>query len=153
MLKAKDVMNASVLTIEASATLRKAAEVMLEHRVNGLPVMSSEGNLVGMVGIKDVLKMPQRVPGKSYIIFYPGFERKAQLLNEVLVDQVMSRPVVAVSGEATLGEVMTIVLDRGIHPVPVLREGQMVGVIGRSDLVRAMVGFAGSDASPSRLTS
>lgn len=145
MLKAEDVMNANVLTIEASATLRQAAEVMLEHGVNGLPVVSPDGNLVGMVGIKDVLKMPHRVPGRSYIIFYPGFERKAQLLNEVLVEQVMSRPLVAVSEETTLGEVMTIVLDRGIHPVPVLRDGQMVGIIGRSDLVRAMVGFAGAE--------
>lgn len=148
-MKAGEVMNPKVLTIEVGATVRRAAEVMLEHGVNGLPVVSPDGKLVGVVGIKDVLRMPRRRPGRSYVVFYPGFERMAQLLNEVLVSEVMSSPVVAVSEEASLGEVTTIVLDRGIHPVPVLREGQMVGVIGRSDLVRAMVATAGSEtASP-----
>jgi len=149
MLRAKEIMNPNVVTIEGSATVRQAAGVMLEHGVNGLPVVSPEGALVGVVGIKDVLKMPRRRPGRSYIIFYPGFERKAQLMKEVLVSEVMSSPVVAVSEDATLGEVMTIVLDRGIHPVPVLREGQMVGIIGRSDLIRAMVAVADSEPAAS----
>ena len=147
MLRAKDVMNAYVLTVEADATLRRAAEVMLEHNVNGLPVVSSQGVLVGLVGIKDVIRMPHRQAGRSYIIFYPGFERKARLLDEVLVSEVMSSPVVVVSEDAILGEVMTIVLDRGVHPVPVLRDGQLVGIIGRADLVRAMLAVAGSDTA------
>ena len=148
-MRAKDVMNPDVRTIDAHATVRRAAEVMLEHGVNGLPVVSPDDKLVGVVGIKDVLKMPQRRPGRSYIVFYPGFERKAQLMNQMLVSEVMSSPVVAVSEEATLGEVTTIVLDRGIHPVPVVREGEMVGIIGRADLVRAMVTLAGSEVAAS----
>ena len=73
MLRAKDIMNPKVLTVDADATIRSAAEMMLENGVNGLPVISSSGKLVGMIGIKDVLKMSRRRPGKSYIIFYPGF--------------------------------------------------------------------------------
>lgn len=146
-MRAKDVMKPNVLTVEANATVRRAAEVMLERGVNGLPVVSPEGKLVGVIGIKDVLKMPRRRPGRGYIIFYPGFERMARLLDEVLVSEVMSSPVVAVSEDTTLGEVMTIVLDRGIHPVPVLREGQLVGIIGRADLARAMVALASSETT------
>lgn len=147
MLTAKDVMTTDVLTIESDAPLFRAAEVMLERGVNGLPVISREGNLVGVIGIKDVLKMPHRQAGRSYVIFYPGFERKARLMSELLVSEVMSSPVVAVSEDATIGEVLAILLDRGIHPVPVLRDGQLIGIIGRADLVRAMVDLAGSETA------
>jgi len=154
MPTASDIMNPDVLTIEADATVRRAAEVMLEHGLNGLPVVSHEGKVVGLVGIKDVLRMPQRGRGKSYLIFYPGFERKARLMNKVTVSEVMSSPVVAISEDATLGEVTAIVLDRGIHPVPVLRDNLLVGIIGRADLVRAMVAIASTEtADPAKTES
>ena len=145
MLRAGDVMNHNVLTIEGDATVRRAAEVMLEHNVNGLPVLSPGGKLIGLVGIKDVLRMPRRRPGSRVVVFYPGFERMARLMNEVLVSEVMSQPLVAVSKDATLGEVLAVVLDRGIHPVPVLHDGELVGIISRADLVRAMVNFTSSE--------
>ena len=118
--------------------------------MNGLPVMSRDGDLAGMIGIKDLLRMPHRPAGRGYVVFYAGFERKAQLLRQLLVREVMSRPAVAVSEDATLGEVTAIVLDRGVHPVPVLRDGKMVAIIGRADLVRAAVTAAqtGTTGSP-----
>ncbi|MDA8218825.1 MAG: CBS domain-containing protein [Dehalococcoidales bacterium] len=147
MLTAKDVMTTDVLTIESDVPLLRAAELMLECGVNGFPITSREGTLVGVIGIKDVLRMPHRQAGRNYVIFYPGFERKARLMSELLVSEVMSTPVVAVSEDATLGEVLAIVLHRGIHPVPVLRDGRLIGIIGRADLVRAMVDVAGSETT------
>jgi len=142
MLRASDIMETSVILIRSSASLLEAAEIMLAKGINGLPVVSGEGKLVGVIGIKDILRMPHRQAGRSYVVFYPGFERRARLMSQLLVSEVMSTPVVAVSEDATVSEVLAIVLDRGIHPVPVLREGELVGIIGRADLVRVMVGLA-----------
>lgn len=60
----KNVMHVPVLTIQSDATLRQAAERMVEYGVNGLPVLDAGGYVVGIIGLKDILRAHFRVSPK-----------------------------------------------------------------------------------------
>ena len=52
----KDIMKSLVITIHPEATLQEAAERMLEHGINGLPVVDDQERVVGVIGLKDILR-------------------------------------------------------------------------------------------------
>ncbi len=141
---AKDIMTTSVITVGAFESLATAARLMLNHRINALPVLNERGRLVGMIGIRDVLRVPAPSYSDSPIIKWTRLEEKATLLNETSVREVMNRRVVTVDETATVIEVAALMANRGVHPIPVMRDGQLLGVVGRADVARALLALAQS---------
>ena len=141
---AKDIMTTSVVTVGAFESLATAARLMLNHRINALPVLDEHGRLVGMIGIRDVLRVPVPSYSDSPIIKWARLEEKAALLNETSVRAVMNRRVVTVDETATVIEVAALMANRGVHPIPVMRDGQLLGVVGRADVARALLALAQS---------
>lgn len=113
---ARDVMTTTVVTARPDMPLRELAGLLSYHRVSGMPVCSETGELVGIVTEHDVLAHPQAD----------------------LVGEVMTRAVISVAETTPLEEVARLLTQRGIKRVPVLRAGQLVGIISRADLVRAL---------------
>ena len=141
---AKDIMTTPVITVGAREPLAAAARLMLDHRINALPVLDEHGRLVGMIGIRDVLRVPVPSRSDSPIIKWTRLEEKAALLNETSVREVMNRRVVSVDDGATVIEVAALMANRGVHPIPVMRDGRLLGVVGRADVAQALLGLAES---------
>ncbi len=141
---AKDVMQRNVVTIHRKSNLADAARLMLVHRINGLPVVDDSGQVVGMVGIRDVLRAPTPSQSEMPILKWARLEDKAAELARTTVERVMARRVVTVEEDTPAIEVAGIMANRGLHPVPVLRDGQLVGIIGRADIVEALLALAAS---------
>ena len=141
---ARDIMSTTVITVDARASLARAARLMLDHMINALPVLDEQGRLAGMIGIKDVLRVPVPSQSDSPITKWARLEEKAALLNETLVHDVMNRRVVSVDEAATVIEVGALMANRGVHPIPVMRDGRLLGVVGRADVARALLALAES---------
>jgi len=150
-------MQRSVIAVQRGSSLADAATLMIQHRINALPVLDGSGHVAGVIGIRDVLRAPLAHANPRPILRYDSMDDKARSLVMTLVDKVMRRAVVSVSDEASITEVAAIMANRGVHPVLVLREGKLVGVIGRADVARAMLqrAYAGGPdhrSGPAELT-
>ena len=112
------VMTNDVIAVRRSATLSRAVELMLQHRHTALPVVEWDGRLVGVVSEADVLGDP---------LYTQGPRRT--------VGDVMTHAPITVDVDATVGAARDLIADRGLRLLPVVKEGVLVGVVGRSDLV------------------
>ena len=112
------VMTNDVIAVRRSATLSRAVELMLQHRHTALPVVEWDGRLVGLVSEADVLGDP---------LYTQGPRRT--------VGDVMTQAPITVDVDATVGAARDLIADRGLRLLPVVKEGMVVGVVGRSDLV------------------
>jgi len=134
----KDVMNARVLSIEPQATLLEAAKKMLADGIDTLLVMEND-ELLGVIGLRDLFTAP--IPA-HYGNFMLRHENEAQLLNiwqSTPVQNLMNEKVISVSEETTLLRAVELMVNSGKHPLPVLRNGKVLGVISRADVVRELL--------------
>jgi redox-sensitive bicupin YhaK (pirin superfamily)/CBS domain-containing protein len=118
-MNAGEVMTSPVVTVPPDASLGQVARLLLERHISGVPVLEGE-RLVGLVSEADLLRARQ-----------PGAQaRRAK--------DVMTREVAAVAPDTPVAEVAMLLEARGIKRVPVLREGRLVGIVSRSNLVQAL---------------
>ena len=112
------VMTNDVIAVRRSATLSRAVELMLQYRHTALPVVEWDGRLVGLVSEADVLGDP---------LYTQGPRRT--------VGDVMTHAPITVDVDASAGAARDLIAERGLRLLPVVKEGVVVGVVGRSDLV------------------
>jgi CBS domain-containing protein len=138
-----DIMTQRVVSVGPEATLSEAGELMLRYRVDALPVVGTDGRLIGILGVKDLLAAPLRAVHPSargrYITRYFDLAAKAASLRGLRVADMMMRQVVTVTEATPLEEVVALFVNRGLHPLPVVRDGRLVGLVGRADVLRALL--------------
>jgi CBS domain-containing protein len=147
---AEELMEDTIFSVRPDATLEDAAQRMLECQVNALPVLDDDGSVVGVIGIKDVLRAPARSGDGSRLTRYQRLETRGLALPSTLVKTVMARQVVTVGRTADVADVAATMVNRGVHPVIVVDSGRVVGLIGRADVVRVLLDYAraGEDRRP-----
>lgn len=134
-----------VVSARPDMTLHEAASLMHAHGINGLPVLDAELRVVGVVGIKDILRAPFRSGDEVYISSITPLARLAGRLPRLHVDDVMARPPVCVRPDEPLSAVMAFMINRGIHPIPVTDTDQrLLGVIGRADVLGVLLARHGA---------
>ncbi len=140
-LLARDVMTSPVITVSPDTPVKKIAELLLTHHISGVPVLS-DGKLVGIVTEADLLhkERPELSEGGILQLFRRGQLAEAERKAEGLVARdVMTSPVVTVTEETPLREVASLMARRQINRVPVVRGDQVVGIVSRADVLRALV--------------
>ncbi|MDE1995785.1 MAG: CBS domain-containing protein [Rhizobiaceae bacterium] len=138
------IMTSSPITVSTSALVADAAKLMLDHHISGVPVVDANGALVGMVTESDFLRRGELdterkrswlmdllgSPGKIADEYVRAYGRK--------VEEVMSWPVTAISPLASLSDAVKLMEKQNIKRLPVVENGKLVGIIARSDLLRAV---------------
>jgi len=149
-MKAGEVMTQNAVTVDPDASIMQAIQLMLQRRISGLPVVNETGELVGIVTEGDLLRRAElgtqkRRPRWIEFLIGPG-----RLASEYVsacgrrVHEVMTAPVQTVSEETPLVEVVKIMESRRIKRLPVVRDGRIVGIVSRANLLRALAS-AGRD--------
>lgn len=144
-MKARDVMTLEVLTIDPDGTVLQAVRIMLQHKVSGLPVVDATGDLVGIVSEGDFLRRAEtgterRRPRWLEFLVGPG-----KLADDYVhtharkISDVMTREPVTVLEETALDEVVGLMERHRIKRLPVKRDGKVVGIVSRANLMRALV--------------
>jgi len=148
MRKAKDIMTAPVVTVTPETSVRHLARLLLEHRINGVPVVDDTGALLGIVTQADLidqskrLHIPTVVALLDSVIFLESpkrFERDLRKMAGTTVGEIYTRDVVTADEETTVEQIATLMADRRVNTIPILREGTLVGVVGRGDIVRSLL--------------
>lgn len=154
-MKVQDVMTKDVVSVRPDAPIREVAALMAEKRISGVPVMMADGTVVGVVSQSDLLHRAELGTdrrSKWWLGFFADDRRLAKEFAQShgqTARDVMARYVVTVSEDLELAEAAEMLDSHRIKRLPVLRDGKLVGMLTRSDLVRALAsarqdGTAGS---------
>jgi len=139
-MRIRDLMTKDVITIGPEAPLKEAARRMLEARVSGLPVTDAEGNLVGIVTEADFVagEADRRARMRAGLLRF--LDRHQDIPSqERLVGDVMTSPVVVIGPETDHAEAARIMQKENVKRLPVVESGKLVGLVSRSDTLRAFV--------------
>ncbi len=147
-MNARDVMTTEVITVNPSTTVRALAALLSEKSISGAPVIDATGRLVGIVSEGDLLHRAEtgterRVQRRrSWWLDSVAAEEEAARdyvkAHGRTVNDIMSRDVVSVSETTDLGEIAHLLETKKVKRVPVLRDGRLVGIVSRANLVRAL---------------
>lgn len=143
-MNAADVMTRNVVAVGPDDTVAHAVELMLERHISGLPVIGAEGALTGIVTEGDLLRRSETGTQKRrarWLEFLLGPGRMAAEYAHASgrkVNEVMTPDVVAIAEDTPLDEVVRIMEKRQIKRLPVLRDGRLVGIVSRANLIRAL---------------
>jgi len=111
MLKAKDIMTEEVITVTPDTGVAEAAKILLENRINGLPVVDDTGNLVGIICQSDLIAQQKNIPLPSLFTLLEGFmpltsmkriDKEVQKISAMTVNQAMTPDPVNVNPETDI---------------------------------------------------
>jgi CBS domain-containing protein len=136
-LTVRDVMSDRPRTVDAETPLREAARTMVRAGLGALPVIDGDRRVVGMVSEREVIRHLLNTQ------VFSGADVRSSLspvAGPRTVRDVMSRQVMCVAPEQPIAEVASLMSNKDVDRVPVVREGQLVGFLTRGDIVRKLIG-------------
>jgi CBS-domain-containing membrane protein len=157
-MRAIDVLTPSVLVAAPEMTVQAAAKLLAENHISGMPVVDSEGQVIGMISEGDLLHRAEigtdaEADGQRRSWWLEFLASTRELASTYVkehahtVRDVMSTTVLSVAEDTPLAEVANLLERRHIKRVPVLRDGKLVGIVSRSNLIRALASVS-SEALP-----
>lgn len=140
-MQAKDVMTAPVVTAETDTSVAAVAERLLERRISAMPVVDADGRVVGVVSEGDLMHRGES-GGERHRSWWLALIASAEERSRDYVknhglraSDVMTRDPVTVGEDATLEEIAALLETHRIKRVPVLRDGRLVGIVSRANLL------------------
>lgn len=137
-LVVRDIMSHRVWSVSPEQSAREAVDLMVRRRVGALPVVGEKAEVLGIVTDRELMSalLPQ-IPRAGDEADSP---KRAAALRDTRVRDIMSRSVLCIGDDMGLNEVATMMINKGVEQVPVVREGRLVGVLTRSDIIRKLFG-------------
>jgi CBS domain-containing protein len=148
MLKVKDIMTKDIITVTPDTEVVKAAKILLEKRINGLPVVDDSGKLVGILCQSDLIAQQKSIPIPSLFTLLDGFmpltimkriDKEVEKIAAIMVEQAMTPKPVTVAPDADIEEVARLMVDKNYHTLPVLDGGKVVGIVGKADILKTLL--------------
>jgi CBS domain-containing protein len=148
----RDIMTKDLVTAAPEWSVTDAAKTMVDKHIGSLPVVKGD-ELVGFVTEGDLIIRDIKLEYPTYLhlldgfIMYPGatskFEHELKKAVAATVGDVMTPDPVTIQASATIEDLATLLVERNLSKVPVLEGAALVGVVTKSDVLRAIVGGAG----------
>lgn len=141
---AKDIMTQDVCTVTRETRVGEVAKLLLARRISGVPVVDAKGALCGIVSEGDLLRRAETGTERRRSWWLELLTENRDLAHDfvkshgLIVADVMTPTVVSVREDATLAEVANTLERNRIKRVPVMRDGKMVGIISRANLLQAL---------------
>lgn len=143
-MQVRDVMVAPVVTVKPSATVQEVAKLFLERKISAAPVLDDKGQLVGIVSEGDLLHRVEAGTERHRSWWLERFVENDTLAADYIkahgrkASDVMTPSVITASPQTPLYEVASLMEKNAIKRVPILENGQLVGIVSRANLLQAV---------------
>lgn len=146
-MNARDVMTSAIVSATGDTPVRDIAQLLLQNHISAVPILDGSGAAIGMVSEGDLVGRDetQRDARREWwlALLAEGDSLSADFLAslrhaERVASEIMSRPVVTVDEDTDTGEIARLLAAHRIKRVPVVRNGQVVGIVSRENLLRAL---------------
>jgi len=147
-MKAADIMTRNVVSVQPETTILQAADLMLQHRISGLPVVDSDGHVVGIVTEGDFLRRTEtgtQRKRRRWVQFLVGPGRLAEEYvhsSSRRIEDVMTQAVHTIGEDTPVSDVVELMERHRIKRLPVLRDDKLVGIVSRANLLHALASLA-----------
>lgn len=147
MLTAKDIMTRNVVTVKTDTSLETLASLLMEHHISGTPVVDDNGILIGIVTENDLISRNKRLHIPTVVSFLDAaiylesskkFEQDVKRLTATRVGDICSKKVVTIAEDTGIEDIATIMSEKKVHLLPVVRAGKVLGIVGKRDVVKAI---------------
>jgi len=144
----KEIMTKAPITVTGSMEIIEAARLLLENRINGVPVVDDAGKLVGILCQSDIIAQQKKLPVPSLFSFLDGYinlssmkgiEKEVRKIAATAVSDAMTPDPVSVSPDSTIETVAALMVDHNFHTLPVVQAQRLVGVVGKEDILKTLV--------------
>ncbi|MFH0822806.1 MAG: CBS domain-containing protein [Pseudomonadota bacterium] len=142
-----DIMTCEVITVKPDTELRELAGLLQLHGINGVPVVDDQGRVMGVVCESDLVRRDQPLHIPTVFVMLDSLiplenpwklEKELKRLTATKVEDIYSSPAVTVTPETDVSEVARLMGDEKFYTIPVIKDGTLVGVVGKSDVIRSM---------------
>ncbi len=149
MLTAREIMTREVVTVTAETSLKELASKFVETRHSNMPVVDDAGKLIAVISETDLIEQqkPLHIPtvmalfdGVFYLDSEKRFKEQVDRVTATTVGELCENTPVTCSPESTVREIAGLMSKHKVHLLPVVEEDEMIGVVARLDLIRAMEG-------------
>ena len=143
-MKVKEIMEPAVISIKSDATYEEAARVLYQNEISGAPVVDESGKVVGVVSEEDLFRIvyPYYRSYYDHPEMYIDYEEREKKMSEIRnhrVEIFMSKNVVGVDPETPVLQAGAVMLARDIMRMPVIKDGQLVGIVNRKAIYHAVL--------------
>jgi len=147
MLTAKDIMTKDVVTVKPETSIEELASLLVKHQISGVPVLDEKGDLYGIVTENDLISQNKRLHIPTVVSFLDAaiylesskkFEAEVKRITATKAGDICSRKVLTITEDTTLVDIATIMDEKKTHLLPVVKNGKMVGIVGKRDVVKAV---------------
>jgi CBS domain-containing protein len=156
-MRATDVMTTQVITVRPETSVQELATILSQRAISGVPVVDADNRLVGVVTEGDLLHrfetgtehrtQHRRSRWLESLASDRGLARDYVKSHGRSVKDIMTQDVVSVSERTELGDIADLLETKRIKRVPVLRDGKLIGIVSRANLVRALAATSREEAS------
>ena len=145
-IKVRDAMTPDPITVLPETPVTDVAGVMIDNGIGGVPVVNSEGDLLGIITESDLIVQDTDVKFPSFVhfldgyVFVPGsihrFEEKFRKAVAATAEDLMTVDVITVDVDDSAEDAATLMSKKKLKRFPVISEGQLVGIITMRDIVK-----------------
>jgi len=155
MLTAKDIMTTNVITVRKDTSVNELAEVLWKNKISGAPVLDYEGKVISVVTESDLIDqnkkvhIPTMISILDSVIFLESSKKTEKEIKKMAgntVQDICAMDLVSVTEDVGLDEIATIMSEKKVHTLPVMKDGELVGIIGKSDIIRSMAIQTGNNS-------
>lgn len=148
MLQAKDIMTRNVRTVHPETTVAELANVLTTNNIGGAPVVGNEGQLLGVVTENDLIDQKKKVHIPTVVTILDSviylespdkMEKEIKKMAGATVGDIYSTEPITVDEDTSLEEIATIMAEKSVHTLPVMRNDTLVGIIGKQDIIRTLM--------------
>jgi CBS domain-containing protein len=132
MFKASKIMTRSLVTVRENTSIQEAMNILVDNNIAGLPVVTEDMRLLGIVSEKDMLSL-----------LYKPQSKKPKLVSEV-----MTRDVVHFNESDDLFDICECLIENKFRRVPILAEGKLAGIISRRDIIKFIIKLRNKSGRP-----
>src|SRR5215470_5044446 len=147
-MRAHQIMTKDVITVTPHTSIEKAAKIMLQTHISGLPVVDDAGKLVGIVSESDFLRRSEIGTGRKRPAWLEFFTGPGHAASEFVqehgrkVEDIMTPDPLMVEEDTRLEELVHLMEKNGIKRLPVMSGGTLKGIVTRSSLLQAVASMA-----------
>jgi CBS domain-containing protein len=140
---AREIMSRPVITVSPDTPFRDIVTIMLRHKISGLPVVDEHGRLLGVATEADLLHKEEAPhPQPALIPWHGSSLRLERILDRhrkseaMTAGELMTENVVTATEETSVHQLAHLMLARDINRIPILRDGLVVGIVTRADVLK-----------------
>lgn len=122
-------MENEVIFVFENTSLKEVVELLCNRRINGIPVVNSEHKVVGVVTVSDIIHRTE--------MFDSDFDSES--LGQVRASQLMTRNPIMLGPDVDIEQPLAIFAAISIKQIPIVEDGQLVGILGRKDLIKGLL--------------